>query len=64
MYKIMKLLEIHKNGINFHNIVVSYYGIDFDTKQVLFNGINTLSEAMNKAKELGYTQESEIQLLF
>lgn len=31
-YKTMKLLEIHKNGINAHNNEVSFYGIDYQTK--------------------------------
>ena len=25
----MKLLEIHKKGVNAHNKVVSYYGLDY-----------------------------------
>lgn len=35
----MKLLEIHKNGINAHNNEVSFYGIDFQTKTLMFDGI-------------------------
>lgn len=35
-YKTMKLLEIHKNGINAHNNEVSFYGIDFQTKTLMF----------------------------
>lgn len=33
----MKLLEIHKKGVNAHNKVVSYYGLDYNTKKVLFD---------------------------
>lgn len=32
----MKLLEIHKRGINAYNKEVSYYGLDYKTKKVLF----------------------------
>ena len=49
----MKLLEIHKNGINAHNNEVSFYGIDFQTKTC----------AIEIAKELGY-KISEIQMVF
>lgn len=41
----MKLLEIHKNGINAHNNEVSFYGIDFQTKTLIHQRIRE-----NKAK--------------
>lgn len=41
----MKLLEIHKNGINANNKTVSYYGLDYEKKKVLFE-VKTLEEAI------------------
>lgn len=43
----MKLLEIHKNGINAHNNEVSFYGIDFQTKTLMFDGIENVECANN-----------------
>lgn len=48
----MKLLEIHKNGINAHNNEVSFYGIDFQTKTLMFDGIENVECAIEIAKEL------------
>ena len=62
-YKTMKLLEIHKNGINAHNNEVSFYGIDFQTKTLMFDGIENVECAIEIAKELGY-KISEIQMMF
>ena len=31
----MKLLEIHKNGINSNNKTVSYYGLDYEKKKAV-----------------------------
>ena len=62
-YKTMKLLEIHKNGINAHNNEVSFYGIDFQTKTLMFDGIENVECAIEIAKELGY-KISEIQMVF
>nr|UVN06280.1 MAG: hypothetical protein [Bacteriophage sp.] len=42
----MKLLEIHKNGINAHNNEVSFYGIDFQTKTLMFDGIENVECAI------------------
>lgn len=58
-----KLLEIHKNGINAHNNEVSFYGIDFQTKTLMFDGIENVECAIEIAKELGY-KISEIQMVF
>ena len=58
----MKLLEIHKNGINAHNNEVSFYGIDFQTKTLMFDGIENVECAIEIAKELGY-KISEIQMM-
>lgn len=62
-YKTMKLLEIHKNGINAHNNEVSFYGIDFQTKTLMFDGIENIECVIEIAKELGY-KISEIQMVF
>lgn len=59
----MKLLEIHKNGINAHNNEVSFYGIDFQTKTLMFDGIENVECAIEIAKELGY-KISETQMVF
>lgn len=59
----MKLLEIYKNGINAHNNEVSFYGIDFQTKTLMFDGIENVECAIEIAKELGY-KISEIQMVF
>lgn len=59
----MKLLEIHKNGINAHNNEVSFYGIDYQTKTLMFDGIENVERAIEIAKKLGY-KISEIQMLF
>lgn len=48
----MKLLEIHKNGINAHNNKVSFYGIDFQTKTLMFDGIENVECVIGIAKEL------------
>lgn len=39
----MKLLEIHKNGINANNKTVSYYGLDYEKKKAvnLFSLLNS-----------------------
>ena len=55
----MKLLEIHKNGINAHNNEVSFYGIDFQTKTLMFDGIENVECAIEIAKELGYKYTKE-----
>lgn len=47
----MKLLEIHKKGINAHNKEVSYYGLDYTTKKVLFE-VEELNEAIEQAVSL------------
>ena len=60
----MKLLEIHKNGINAHNNEVSFYGIDFQTKTLMFDGIENVECAIEIAKELtNYTSVWKISLL-
>lgn len=43
----MKLLEIHKNGINAHNKTVSYYGLDYEKKKVLAVNVLFLSNSKN-----------------
>lgn len=59
----MKLLEIHKKGINAHNKVVSYYGLDYNTKKVLFE-VKTLDKAIERAVYLGYKKWAEITMMF
>lgn len=58
----MKLLEIHKNGINANNKTVSYYGLDYEKKKVLFE-VKTLEEAIEKGSRLGY-KNGEIVIMF
>lgn len=58
----MKLLEIHKNGINANNKTVSYYGLDYEKKKVLFE-VKTLEEAIEKGSLLGY-KNGEIVIMF
>lgn len=58
----MKLLEIHKNGINANNKTVSYYGLDYEKKKVLFE-VKTLEEAIEKESCLGY-KNGEIVIMF
>lgn len=58
----MKLLEIHKNGINAHNKTVSYYGLDYEKKKVLFE-VKTLEEAIEKGSCLGHKND-EIVIMF
>ena len=45
----MKLLEIHKNSINAHNNEVSFYGIDFQTKTLMFDEIENVECAIEIA---------------
>ena len=58
----MKLLEIHKNGINANNKTVSYYGLDYEKKKVLFE-VKTLEEAIEKGSCPGY-KNGEIVIMF
>lgn len=57
----MKLLEIHKNGVNAHNKTVSYYGLDYSKKKVLFE-VKTLNEAIDKASRLGYKNNEVVRM--
>lgn len=57
------MIEIHKNGVNATYKEVSYYGIDYDSKKVLFSSARSIEEAIEKAKVLGYKQ-GEIQRMF
>ena len=59
----MKMIEIHKNGVNATYKEVGYYGIDYDSKKVLFSSVRSIEEAIEKAKSLGYKQ-GEIQRMF
>jgi hypothetical protein len=59
----MKLLEIHKKGINTHNKEVSYYGLDYTTKKVLFE-VEELNEAIEQAVSFGYQKWAEITMMF
>lgn len=59
----MKLLEIHRKGINAHNKEVSYYGLDYETKKTLFE-TKVLNEAIEQAVSLGYHKWAEIVLMF
>ena len=59
----MKLLEIHKKGINAYNKEVSYYAVDYYTKKTLFE-TRTLGEAIEQAISLGYHRWAEIVLMF
>lgn len=55
----MKLLEIHKNGINAHNNEVSFYGIDFQTKTLMFDGIENVECAIDMfIDEVGATRHA------
>lgn len=47
----MKLLEIHKKGVNAHNKVVSYYGLDYNTKKVLFEAKTFKNKLIEYGKE-------------
>lgn len=58
-----KILEIHKNGINAHNSKVSYYLVDYRTKETMFDDIETLEKAKDLARRLGY-KKSEILIMF
>lgn len=57
----MKLLEIHKNGINAHNKTVSYYGLDYEKKKVLFE-VKTIEEAIEKGTRLGYKNSEMVRM--
>lgn len=57
----MKLLEIHRNGINAHNKTVSYYGLDYKKKKVLFE-VKTLEEAIEKGTCLGYKNNEMVRM--
>ena len=46
-----------------NNNEVSFYGIDFQTKTFMFDGIENVECAIEIAKELGY-KISEIQMVF
>lgn len=59
----MKLLEIHKNGINAHSEKISFYGVDFQTKITKFEKAKSVENAIKIANKLGYTN-SEIQIMF
>lgn len=59
----MKLLEIHKKGINAYNKEVSYYGLDYKTKKVLFEA-KELNEAIEQAISLSYQKWAEITMMF
>lgn len=59
----MKLLEIHKNGINAHNKEVSFYGVDYQTKKTMFDKVDSIEKAISIAKDLGYNT-TEIQRVF
>lgn len=58
-----KLIEIHKNGINVHYPVASYYGVDYETKKVIFKEAKTFEDAKSIALKSGYNY-NEIQLCF
>lgn len=57
----MKLLEIHKNGINAHNNEVSFYGIDFQTKTLMFDGIENVECAIEIAFRSKYRSNVEAE---
>lgn len=57
----MKLLEIHKNGINAHYKTVSYYGLDYKKKKVLFE-VKTIEEAIEKGTRLGYKNSEMVRM--
>lgn len=59
----MKLIEIHRNGINAHNNKVSFYGVDYQTKATKFDKAESVEEAISIANGLGYNK-TEIQLMF
>ena len=48
----MKLLEIHKNGIDAHNDEVSFYGIGFQAKTLMVDGMENVGCAIEIEKEL------------
>lgn len=55
-----KLIEIHREGVHAGNAVPFYYGVDYNTKQVVFTDVETAEEAKQIALFAGY-KESEIQ---
>lgn len=59
----MKLIEIHKKGINAHNNEVSFYGVDYQTKITKFEKAESVEKAIEIANDLGYSN-SEIQIMF
>lgn len=59
----MKQLEIHTTGINAHYSIKSYYGVDYQTKKVVFNFIPTIEECFELGYKLGY-KEWEICRMF
>ena len=56
--KRMKQLELHREGLNAHNDKVYYYGIDYQTKNVVFATYDE-KEAYKLAEKFGY-QKHEI----
>ena len=49
-----RIMEIHKNGLNHWNNIVSYYIYNWNTKELVKDNISTLSECYNILYKLGY----------
>lgn len=58
----MRQCEIHKAGINAHNKRRYFYGVDYETKQQLFEA-NTEKMAIMRARLRGY-KTNEICLMY
>lgn len=58
----MKLIEIHKKGINAHNNEVSFYGVDYQTEITKFEKAESVEKAIEIANDLGYSN-SENQIM-
>lgn len=62
IFRIMttNIVEIHKNGINAHHPVASYYGVDYASKNIVFTNAPTPEKAWQSALAAGYAKH-EIQ---
>lgn len=56
----IKIIEIHKNGINANHTVANYYGIDYATKKVIFTDKESINQAKQAAIAAGY-EKHQIQ---
>lgn len=54
------IVEIHKNGVNAHYPVASYYGMDYESKSIVFTNVSSAEKAWEAARAAGY-EKNEIQ---